>query len=118
MKINKGSLVKSFAETTGISVNSATKFLNVFLERIAHHLKENGRVTIKGFGTFIRKVRKGRSYRHPVTRDLVAVPDKETVVFISSINLIDDVVGTVDDKGCCAAGHCPSHDIPATLVNP
>ena len=59
------------------------------LDSITDLLATKGRVAVKGFGTFERKVRKGRAYKHPVSGKSIDVADKMTILFKPSKNLID-----------------------------
>ena len=38
-------------------------------------LLSRGKVAVKGFGTFERKIRKGRAYKHPLTGQSIEVAD-------------------------------------------
>ena len=49
-----------------------------------------GKVAVKGFGTFERRIRKGRAYKHPLTGKSIEVADKETILFKPSDQLIKD----------------------------
>ena len=49
---------------------------------------DQGQVAVKGFGTFERRIRKGRAYKHPLTGESIDVANKETIIFKPSDQLI------------------------------
>ena len=58
------------------------------LDSIKDLLRSRGKVAVRGFGTFERKIRKGRVYKHSLTGKSIAVPDKETIMFKPSDLLV------------------------------
>ena len=60
------------------------------LDSVRDLLNKRGKVAVKGFGTFERRIRKGRAYKHPLTGESIAVADKETIMFKPSDQLIAD----------------------------
>ncbi len=86
---NKGMLTDAVSEKLGGSRRQAAKILDAVLDSVADLLATKGRVAIKGFGTFERRIRKGRAYKHPVTGQSIEVADKETILFKPSKNLIE-----------------------------
>ncbi|MFQ5503552.1 MAG: HU family DNA-binding protein [Planctomycetota bacterium] len=86
---NKGMLTEAVSVKVGGSRRQAARILDAVLDSIAELLATKGRVALKGFGTFERKIRKGRAYKHPVSGKSIEVADKETILFKPSKNLID-----------------------------
>lgn len=86
---NKGMLTEAVSEKLGGSRRQAARILDAVLDSITELLTTKGRVAVKGFGTFERKIRKGRAYKHPVTGKSIEVADKLTILFKPSKNLID-----------------------------
>ena len=62
--------------------------LDAVLDAVRDLLRARGKVAVKGFGTFERRVRKGRAYKHPLTGESIDVANKETVIFKPSDQLI------------------------------
>ncbi|MEO0479061.1 MAG: HU family DNA-binding protein [Planctomycetota bacterium] len=87
---NKGILAKAVAEELDVPRRAAARILDAVLDSVRDLLRDQGRVAIKGFGTFERKIRKGRAYKHPLTGESIEVADKETVLFKPSDALISD----------------------------
>lgn len=86
---NKGMLTEAVSQKVGGSRRQAARILDAVLDSITDLLATKGRVAVKGFGTFERKVRKGRAYKHPVSGKSIDVADKMTILFKPSKNLID-----------------------------
>lgn len=85
---NKGILAKRVAQELTVPRRAAARILDAVLDSVRDLLHEQGRVAVKGFGTFERRIRKGRAYKHPVTGKSIEVADKETVLFKPSDQLI------------------------------
>ena len=107
---NKGMLTEAVSVKLGGSRRQAARILDAVLDSITDLLTSKGRVAIKGFGTFERKIRKGRAYKHPVTGKSIEVADKLTILFKPSKNLIDATTNGSDKPD----GKDPS-DKPAAL---
>jgi nucleoid DNA-binding protein len=85
---NKGMLADEIARLMNTPRRNAARTLDTLLDAVTNLLRIHGRVAVKGFGTFERKIRKGRAYKHPLSGDSIEVPDKETILFKPSKNLI------------------------------
>ena len=86
---NKSTLVDRLSRELNLSNRDTTRIVDAVLESIRDELSLRGRVRIKGFGIFSRRVRKGRRYRHPVTACDIRVADRPTIVFKPSNRLIE-----------------------------
>jgi len=87
---NKGILAECVAEELNVPRRTAARVLDAVLDSVRDLLRSRGKVAVKGFGTFERRVRKGRAYKHPLTGESIDVANKETVVFKPSDALIED----------------------------
>lgn len=87
---NKGILADRVAEELNVPRRTAARVLDAVLDSVRDLLLNRGKVAVKGFGTFERRVRKGRAYKHPLTGKSIDVADKETIMFKPSDQLIDD----------------------------
>ena len=87
---NKGILAERVAQEMNVPRRTAARVLDAVLDSIRDLLRSRGKVAVKGFGTFERRIRKGRAYKHPLTGESIDVANKETVVFKPSDQLIDD----------------------------
>lgn len=87
---NKGILADAVAEELNVPRRTAARVLDSVLDSVRTLLRSRGKVAVKGFGTFERRVRKGRAYKHPLTGKSIEVADKETIMFKPSDQLIAD----------------------------
>lgn len=97
---NKGILSDRVAQELNVPRRTAARVLDAVLDSVRDLLKSRGKVAVKGFGTFERRIRKGRAYKHPLTGESIEVADKETIMFKPSDQLIADTrTGQVKPKG-------------------
>ncbi len=78
----KDELVAKMAEDAGISKVAAYNALHSFMDGVAKALKKrNGRVTLVGFGSFVKVRRKARKGRNPQTGEEIEIKAKNVVKF-------------------------------------
>lgn len=78
MKINLRSLARVVSQKLSIREELVEPIVKSFISEIVNHLKQpDGKVMIKGFGTFYVSKRHSRSVRHPKTGELVHYEEKE-----------------------------------------
>ena len=87
---NKGILADKVADELNVPRRTAARVLDAVLDAVSELLHTRGKVAVKGFGTFERRIRKGRAYKHPLTGESIDVANKETVIFKPSDQLIAD----------------------------
>jgi nucleoid DNA-binding protein len=87
---NKGILADRVAEELNVPRRTAARVLDAVLDSVRDLLRARGKVAVKGFGTFERRIRKGRAYKHPLTGESIDVANKQTIVFKPSDQLIID----------------------------
>jgi len=63
------------------------RIINVIFEEISAALSAEGRVELRGFGSFTVKRRSARVGRNPRTGDVVSVPEKNVLHFKTSKDL-------------------------------
>jgi DNA-binding protein HU-beta len=85
---NKGILADKVAQELNVPRRTAARVLDAVLDSMRDLLRARGKVAVKGFGTFERRIRKGRAYKHPLTGVSIDVANKETVIFKPSDQLI------------------------------
>ena len=85
---NKGILADKVAEELNVPRRTAARVLDAVLDSVSELLHARGKVAVKGFGTFERRIRKGRAYKHPLTGESIDVANKETIIFKPSDQLI------------------------------
>jgi DNA-binding protein HU-beta len=91
--MTKTELIKKVAEVTGISQKDVRTVLEAVTEAkpgkglISTTLKQGGKVTISGFGTFYLRTRNSRQARNPKTGTSVKVPKRYYPAFKPSKSL-------------------------------
>ena len=71
--MTKACLVEYIAENAGLTKADAPRALEAMLEGVTKGLKEEGKVTLVGFGTFTAKEREARTGRNPQTGEEVQI---------------------------------------------
>lgn len=88
--MNKTALSAIIAEKVGISKTQAEAAVEMLAETVIKTLKENGSVTIAGFGEFYAKVRKGRMGVNPQKpTEKMQIPSVVVAKFKAGKNLKD-----------------------------
>lgn len=107
---NKGILADKVAEELNVPRRTAARVLDAVLDAVSDLLQARGKVAVKGFGTFERRIRKGRAYKHPLTGESIEVANKETIIFKPSDQLIADTKSNAAPKAKKPTG-TPTDDI-------
>lgn len=79
--MTKNELIKIIAADAGITQASARKALESFLENVSGTLKNGGRVTLTGFGSWSVTERSAREGRNPQTGKRINIQAKNVVKF-------------------------------------
>lgn len=79
--MNKTELVKAIAEKANLKVSDTERLVNSFIDTVSDELKENGKVTLVGFGTFATSHRKERVGVNPKTGAKLTIKAKNVPVF-------------------------------------
>lgn len=91
--MNKGQLIEAVAAELGDSKASATRAVEAVIHCITSGIKNGEGVTIVGFGSFVRKQRKARIGRNPVTGEPLPLKAIRTVGFRPSQSLKETMDG-------------------------
>lgn len=71
--MTKTELVEFIAEKADLTKADAARALDAMMEGVTKGLKEAGKVTLVGFGTFTAKERAARTGRNPQTGETVTI---------------------------------------------
>jgi len=63
--VNKAELIDSLSQKLGLGKKQVEDVLDAFEDTVIHTLKQNGEVTLTGFGTFMAKRREARMGVNP-----------------------------------------------------
>ena len=72
--MTKAELVDFIAEKADLTKADAGRALDAMVEGVTKGLKENGKVTLVGFGTFTAKQRAARDGINPLTKEPMKIP--------------------------------------------
>ena len=89
--MNKGELVESMANASGISKAAAERALTGLLDAISGALSKGDKVTLVGFGTFSTSKRSARQGRNPQTGAAINIPARKVARFKPGSKLADAV---------------------------
>lgn len=89
--MNKSQLVHKVADELRTSRLGATRLIDAVLDGIQQGLREDGSVTIAGFGTFEVKDRKARAGRNPHTGEPIQIQAGRRVGFRMGKSLRESV---------------------------
>ena len=89
--MTKAELVQFIAENADLTKADAARALDAMVEGVTKGLKESGKVTLVGFGTFTAKERAAREGRNPQTGETVKIAARNAVTFKAGSALKDAV---------------------------
>lgn len=89
--MNKGELVTSIAEKSGLMKKDAAKALDAVIASIEETVQKGDKVLIVGFGTFEPKKRAARKGRNPQTLKEITIPASRVPVFKAGKEFKDKV---------------------------
>lgn len=85
--MTKEEMISMIAEESGITKKQATSALDTFMSGVTNQLKQGGKVSFSGFGTFTVSKRKARTGRNPQTGAAISIPAMNVPVFKAGKNL-------------------------------
>ena len=91
--MNKSDLIKALAEKVGLKDNDAADILNLVFEGFMNALMEEGRIEIRGFGSFTIRNYHAYTGRNPRTGKQVKVGTKKLPFFKVGKELKEKVNG-------------------------
>lgn len=71
--MNKAELIVAVAEKTNLSRKDVDKVVNTMLDTIMETLRDNGKVSLVGFGSFEAKERPARKGHNPMTGEVIDI---------------------------------------------
>ena len=87
--MTKAELVDLIAEKADLTKEDAGRALDAVMEGVIKGLKETGKVTLVGFGTFSAKKREARTGRNPQTGEAVKIAARTVPGFKAGNKLKD-----------------------------
>lgn len=89
--MTKADLVEMIATKANLTKAAAERALNAFLASVTDGLKQEEKLTLTGFGTFVVENRKERQGRNPRTGAAITIPASKMVKFRPGKQLKDSI---------------------------
>jgi DNA-binding protein HU-beta len=89
--MNKSDLIDAIAADAGISKTAAKAALDSLTSNVTNTLKDGGRVSLVGWGTWSVSNRAARAGRNPQTGKTIQIAAKNVVKFKAGAGLSDSV---------------------------
>ena len=89
--MTKADLVDMIAAKANLTKAAAERALNAFLSSVTEGLKQEEKLTLTGFGTFVVENRKARQGRNPRTGEAITIPASKMVKFRPGKQLKDSL---------------------------
>jgi DNA-binding protein HU-beta len=86
--MNKIELISAVAEKSGMTKVDARKAVDAILDVTKDELKNDGKISLVGFGTFSVNNRPARQGRNPKTGKSIKIAEKKVVRFKPAANIL------------------------------
>ena len=89
--MNKAELIRSVAGKANLSRSDARAAVEAMVSTIRAAMKNGGKVSLVGFGTFSAPVRPARPGRNPKTGEAIQIPARKVPKFTPGRSLRDSI---------------------------
>ena len=89
--MNQGELTLAISKRFFLTQVESREIIKFILSRITEDLREGERVYFRGFGSFTKEKRSQKKVRHPKTRRIITIPERTTVDFDPSQELLENL---------------------------
>jgi len=89
--MNQGELTLAISKRFFLTQVEAGEIIKFILAEITRDLKKGERISLRGFGSFIKEKRSSRKVRHPKTGKIITIPERIIVDFNPSESLIQNL---------------------------
>ncbi len=89
--MTKADLIEKIATSANLTKADAERALSAVLDAISEGLKQEDKLTLVGFGSFVVESRKERQGRNPRTGEAITIPASKAVKFRPSKQLKDSL---------------------------
>ena len=89
--MNQGELTLAVSKRFFLTQTEAGEIIKFILAEITGDLKKGERISLRGFGSFNKEKRYSRKVRHPETGKIITIPERITVDFNPSNELLSSL---------------------------
>ena len=79
--MNKTEFINAVAEQSGLSKVDSKKAVEAFIQTISNEMKEGGKISLLGFGSFSTTEKAARKGVNPKTKEVIDIPARKVVKF-------------------------------------
>lgn len=89
--MNKAQLIDSISSKASLSKSDARAAVEALVSTIQTAMKDGGKVSLVGFGTFSAPIRSARMGRNPQTGEAIQIPARKVPKFAAGRSLKDSI---------------------------
>jgi DNA-binding protein HU-beta len=89
--MNQGELTLAISKRFFLTQVESREIIKFILAEITKDLKKGERISLRGFGSFTKEKRSSRKVRHPKTGKIITIPERTTVDFDPSQELLKNL---------------------------
>ena len=89
--MNKTEFINAVAEQSGLSKVDSKKAVEAFIQTISNEMKEGGKISLLGFGSFSTTEKAARKGVNPKTKEVIDIPARKVVKFKVGAELTDKI---------------------------
>lgn len=89
--MNQKELILTIAKRFFLTQVESRDIIKFILSEITEDLKKGEKISLRNFGSFIKKKHKARKVRHPKTGRIITIPERITIDFNPSKFLLQDL---------------------------
>ena len=84
-------LIKKISARFFLTQPEEKEIIKYVIEQITTELQKGERVYLRGFGSFKTVTRKSKKVRHPKTKKIIIIPERQDVEFKTSKRLLKEI---------------------------
>ena len=89
--MNKTEFINAVAEQSGLSKVDSKKAVEAFIQTISNEMKEGGKISLLGFGSFSTTEKAARKGVNPKTKEVIDIPARKVVKLKAGAELTDKI---------------------------
>jgi nucleoid DNA-binding protein len=89
--MNEQELTRAIAKKFFLTLRESREVIDFIISKIIDSLSQSKRSYFRGFGSFTKKKYKSKKVRHPKTGKLITIPERTTVDFSPSKDLLQKI---------------------------